>query len=586
MFTLSCSTCEAKLVVKDEQLVGKILACPNCGSMVHVQPPDDALTPFLPSKKSLRKRFPDVLTHETGSGIIGPLPEGTRRSAILLDTLPVPAVSDTEIKTRKILINILIGLAVLFLAALGFLILFHRPVPPQPLPQEPNVQVPPEEPPPIDLVPDDPPEIIDPPPENPPGVLPQEPETVPIETVHIEEAPPQKENDILTPFEGSGAERRMTDFLNSLVPDIDIDAKLTLPILDMNLNQQSLIGFVRVMSGLTGIPMTLDIDEMRCRSLSVNTPMEGQFREATAGEVLTKILATQGLQWIAVDRQILIFPKDIDEAADLTFDVSDFAENTEDMTSEALADMIWKLVCPEATITVLSDHQLTVVQDRESGKRSARLRDDIQRFLEQLRVVRQLPQQTDLTGETIAPEAFGWDEVIKPMTFNHYRPLPLSRAATQLESLTQLTILVDHQSLHQSLCSYASVHVTVQSDFGTVNDALERLLASADTAALTYRIIDPQTLEITTTESARQPEKMVVEVHPYHIQEGETPEDIVRALRWALAPESWATAESPEMQFGGNIMIDEPSSCLFIRQSQPLQRQIRLYLSEPEPLAP
>jgi hypothetical protein len=175
---------------------------------------------------------------------------------------------------------------------------------------------------------------------------------------------------------------------------------------------------------------------------------------------------------------------------------------------------------------------------------------------------------------------------MEPMTLHYYRAVPLFRAVNRLEGLTKLTILVDHQSLHRSLCSFALVQAAVQCDLGTVNDAIELLLASVDSVAFAYRIVDHQTLEITTAEAVRQPEKMTVEIHPYQLREDETPEDIVRLLRSAVAPESWAAAESPETEYGGNIVIDEPSKCLLIRQSQPVQRQIRLSLSEPEVLAP
>jgi hypothetical protein len=281
-----------------------------------------------------------------------------------------------------------------------------------------------------------------------------------------------------------------------------------------------------------------------------------------------------GLQWKVADRQILIFPKAIDEAVELTFDVSDFTD-----AAEVLADTIQKLVAPESVVTVLND-RLTVSQNESRQRSRHRQREDVLRFLEQLRAVRHLPQKTKLSGETLAPEAFGWDRVMEPMTLNYYQAISLSRATAQLESLTHLTILVDHQSLHRFLCSFASLQGRVQCDQGTVNDALELLLASVDSVALTYRIIDEQTLEIATAESVRRPEKMVVEIHPYRLQEDETAEEIVRFLRSAVAPDTWAT-ELPESKYGGNIVIDEPSSCLLIRQSQPVQRQIRLYLSEP-----
>lgn len=38
-FTIQCTTCQAKLKVRDESAVGQILACPKCGSMVLVEAP-------------------------------------------------------------------------------------------------------------------------------------------------------------------------------------------------------------------------------------------------------------------------------------------------------------------------------------------------------------------------------------------------------------------------------------------------------------------------------------------------------------------------------------------------------------------
>ena len=49
MFTITCTTCQARLVVRSEAAIGAILECPKCQSMVHVsrprsggQPPEDA----------------------------------------------------------------------------------------------------------------------------------------------------------------------------------------------------------------------------------------------------------------------------------------------------------------------------------------------------------------------------------------------------------------------------------------------------------------------------------------------------------------------------------------------------------------
>ena len=565
MFTFSCSTCETKLVVKDEKLIGKILACPNCGSMVLVQPPDGAPTSpqSSPRKTIVRKRFPDVLSNETASGIIGSAPEAIRRSEMLLESIPESQVSETELKTRKILVGILLGLSVLLLVILGFL-MFPAKLPeeekfvPPPLIDEPVIPIP-IEPPRLESQPIEPPL-----PESPSETSPQEPL---IEPEPIPTEPTHDTNDTLAALDA-----KLPGLVDISIPNIDIAQKLASPVFGLNLNQQNLIGFIRTMSQLTEIPMTLDIDEMKPRGLSVKTLVSGQFNETTTATILTETLATLGLQWRIVDRQILILPKATEETVDLTFDVSDFTEKTEDLNPQVLAEMIQKLICPENTISVLHNSKLVITSNESSGKSKIRQRDEIRRFLEQLRVLRQLPQTTKLVGEDLAPEAFGWDQVMEPMTLNHYWAVPLSRVVTQLEMLTDLTILVDHQSLHRSLCSFAAVQATVRCDQGTVNNVMDLLLDSVDSVALAYRIVDHQTLEITTAESVRLPEKMAVEVHRYYLQEEETPADVVRLLRLAIAPGYWAA--------GGDIVIDEPSNCLLIRQSQPAHRQIRLYLSE------
>ena len=38
-FKITCVTCRARLAVRNEALIGQILACPKCGSMVQVAAP-------------------------------------------------------------------------------------------------------------------------------------------------------------------------------------------------------------------------------------------------------------------------------------------------------------------------------------------------------------------------------------------------------------------------------------------------------------------------------------------------------------------------------------------------------------------
>ena len=586
MITITCSTCEAKLAVKDENLLGKILACPKCNSLVYVMPSEGPAPPPKPNP-ALQKRFPDALTHETASGIIGNLAPESRLSDIIVNVEDNAELTDPEIRTRKVLVGILAGLAVIILLGLGFLMIFRgdsEPVVAPPLIRVDNVPIEhaPIEPIPIEHVP---PDLV---------LVPEEP---PEESLHSGEVHLTAENRLNTEEHKAPTGNIFPDnvpsnalgetplFIDSSIPNIDIEQRLALPIHRLHFSEVRFIGFVRNLSQWTGIPMTLDIDEVKARGLSIDTPVSGQFHETTAGEVLTQTLAELNLQWKALDRQILIFPIETADDTVLTFDVSDIVTGTEDLTSEVLAEMLRQLVFPGSIIEVQFDDRLTVTHSGAASRKSPhRQRDEVQRFFEQLRLIRQLPQRTDWDSESIAPEAFGWDQVMEPMTFNHYRPIPLADALRRLESLTGLAILVDHLSLHRASISFSSVYTTVQCDHGTVNDAVELLLASSDSSSLAYRIIDHQTLEITTLESARQPDKMTMEVHAFQQLEDSVPKDeMIRLLRLSVAPETWMSSESA---YGGEVVLDMPSHCMLIRQSQPVHRQIRLYLSETELLAP
>ncbi len=40
LFSITCTTCQARLIVRSEAAIGTILECPKCQSMVHVMPPE------------------------------------------------------------------------------------------------------------------------------------------------------------------------------------------------------------------------------------------------------------------------------------------------------------------------------------------------------------------------------------------------------------------------------------------------------------------------------------------------------------------------------------------------------------------
>ncbi|MDR3199643.1 MAG: hypothetical protein LBU34_17390 [Planctomycetaceae bacterium] len=645
MFTIQCTTCNAKLIVKNEELIGQIFACPKCGSMVLVQQPDEiAVSPPF-------KKFPDILTSETASGIINPTPEHSEKP--LPPVLPSPppnTLSDSELQTRKILLSVLAVLFLILITAAGVLMMVQgnrlNQIPteqsdipidgsktpePSPDPAIPAEVVAPQKNIPknitenaADSITDS---IIDSIIENTidnavgsitentptniseklpetatpattekvPSVTPVTPAndtTVAGVTVETEENESNRLAELLaqTPKEPQPEIRSTTDLLSDIekkmpgliqpspILSIDITARLAVPLTGLKLDNTPLFYAVRLLSDLTEIPITFDIDEMRPRGIRVDVPLTAQFDTGTVSEILTKILANYELEPVVEDRQILITvsPERRNTPSERTFDIADLVENTkntpEPLTPEHLAEILKRLVDPANDSFIRIAGNSLTVQSR------FRLLDETLRVLEQLRVIRNLPQQTEVVEKFLAPEAFGWDMVMTPMTLNYYQPTTLSHILSQLESAAKLHILVDHKALHRMLSPLQPMKATVQCNRGTVHEALEKLLASVDGAPLTYRIVDYDTLEITTTDSARQPEKMSIEVHRFVTATGETQEELVRTIRSALEPDSWRLPDDPETVGRGDIIIDRVSGCLLIRQSQPVQRQIRLWL--------
>lgn len=639
MFTIRCTTCNAKLAVKNEALIGQILACPKCESMVLVERPseepfDSGVSPPEEMTPPM-KYFPD-LTAETDSGLIHVDSDGKPAANVPVSPPPAPIpLSDKELRTRKFMLGLLVGLLVALILSIGILIAVQgnrqnrvadktpssETVPEKTISMPENDAKTQDEPTArseeIVVTPATPKEV--PEPETAPETA---PETMPEMEAETSDDPPEApstpESERTEPSDDRPTTtiRVTTDLLSDLekklpglvepsaMLTIDIPARLRQPLAGLSLNRTPLLVVVRTFSALTEIPTTLDIDEFSCRGIRVDEPITGPFKSGTVGNLLSEILAPLGLEAVIEDRQLLITvpPERRDALAERTFDVADLIEKTKEavdlrgktipdgpLTPERLLDMVRRLVDPiewtEAPGDEPNDGKPTIRIDGNTltVRHRHRMLDRTLRILEQLRVLRRLPQTTEVVGEHLVPEAFGWDAVDAPITLNYYQPAPLSDILEQLETTTKLHILVDHKALHRALTPLNTIRGTVQCDRGTVNEALERLLGSVDAALLCYRIIDVDLLEITTRDVARQPDKMSIEIHRYETPEAllpddRSPEELVRTIRTVLEPGSWCMPDRPETVGRGDIVVDLPSGCLIVRQSQPIQRQLRLWL--------
>ncbi len=120
IFSITCTTCRARLVVRSEEAIGAILECPRCESMVQVVPPDG----WKPS--------PPPGTDPPADGLSGP-PPLDRVAAVpqMLDLGPTNA-SLLDAVSGQIWLVAGIGLAATLLAVWGLWSLLSSPATPGP----------------------------------------------------------------------------------------------------------------------------------------------------------------------------------------------------------------------------------------------------------------------------------------------------------------------------------------------------------------------------------------------------------------------------------------------------------------------
>lgn len=268
--------------------------------------------------------------------------------------------------------------------------------------------------------------------------------------------------------------------------------------------------------------------------------------------------------------------------------------------------------------------------------------DRLLQLLEMLRIARKLPPRTysgtiSITEKSgskdkkpeagapiiASPETSGWDTLRQPFTLNYFRPVPLEKAVSVLEKGTRLPyetddsgkpakqpeplyVVFDHRALHRAGILAKELTATVRCDNGTLDEALDGLLTSLETVPLAFRIISKNLVEVSTADDLRSRRKMSVESHfpPKYLQcttnadldaakphanrpdgeSGARPETLEEFLRLLKTTFDLKSPGEPAAPDDGAVYFDQPTATLFIRQSQPIQRQIRLWIESLETL--
>jgi len=94
LFSISCTTCQARLKVHSEAVIGEILACPKCGSMVQVTPPSEWKRETAASGQAGEKTLPKSASKPPENIASSAAPAGAKAAAkVIPPPLPQTSVS-------------------------------------------------------------------------------------------------------------------------------------------------------------------------------------------------------------------------------------------------------------------------------------------------------------------------------------------------------------------------------------------------------------------------------------------------------------------------------------------------------------
>jgi len=531
-FHITCTTCTTRLLVRDESAVGQILACPKCGSMVMIESPEESQVPVA----------------------VMPVPGGVQPSAETssIPSDPVPPTEQStawQPSTGHGWLPIAFGSvgAMAFASALGWYVLSgndNTPVAVVPLPtvevdaSETRLETETQETAAEDSEPpfNEDPTIVD---------LPKD-ETTPDVEITADDVDPFREADRIQsqepeiapasdePESVTALKPTMTDELSSLASLLSGPSELVTPPvsdeveqsdtkprllktsvptatttrdLKQQLDQQTravrfqdvpLVDFLRSMTTLSGVPISLDPAALEQTANTANVPVSVAKVNGTTIEILREALGPVGMMPV-LDKQVVRITTQRLEDSELTtasLFVGDLLDAGE--TQLDLANFVATLCEPTTWISAGGLGTIAVEGDRlhVSNTRLATIRTMI--LLEKIRTARSLPPRNKIPSRLTSLEP-RWHalsrQLRKPIDIDLWQESTFVEIVTAMELASDLRILIDWPALvGQGFepSTVASLYVRDTS----LEEALQELLRDRNLHVVP---IDSETVQITTS---------------------------------------------------------------------------------------
>ncbi len=354
---------------------------------------------------------------------------------------------------------------------------------------------------------------------------------------------------------------------------VDVETHLTDRVAGVNYRGVPLVRLLDELSLLSTIPFSLDADVLAELNVSPDVPVTLRTKETTVSGVLDEALGPLGLSYSVVGHQLVISRPAQGELRRVRYAVSDLAGETAESNAafkglvEAIIDpTAWKEAGGKATAQWI-DGALVVTAGESTHAQ-------LLVFCEKLRVARGLPLKSKfdparfrLEPRTSAAVAM----LAEPVTANYGRPESLARILSYLRGTTHLTLLVDHAALAEQRTSI-DMQGTLAADHQPLGETLTALLEPME---LTWRVVGPRAIEVTTPQAAARHGE--VEYYPAaELAAGGGGEALLARIGRELAAGADADPQGPRPV----IRFDAASRALVVRAPQSMQLRVAALLNE------
>ncbi len=559
-FKIRCVTCQASLVVRDEALLGQIVACPRCESMVEVQRPASETTSAgeidaadassaegveepaegVSQETNAATTFRWVLAPKmlvpvavvgliTGAYLLTGVPPTTPDPAELPATDGVHQVvppSESESESEAV------QQAPSSIAAVA-----PSPQPPSATPAtpaepggsaQPVAQSPPAEPVAVEQPAAKPTETTD----GEARATPQsafdpnkrlasegqispldfDPENFTLDMFHSQTSPhtttsqaqtaisPRPATDTPQPPTRPDAPLRLS-LDNSTNPQRpDAADRLKLPVPALRWEALPLVEFLQLISQLSGVPVSVSPEHLQMAGVTPQTPVSLQATDLTCGDALGRVLDPLRLEYGTDGPYVQVLRQGSVQTKEVAYPAEDLMDGATD-TAEIVRWM-QRLVAPTTWESAGGAGTLSVAAGKINVSQSQRVHFQILFFLERVRLARGLPPLSRFAAKHVRA-ASSWQLLAKPLrqptTFTFSHDTPLQEVFCHWQTEMGIPILVDWPALGaQHLGPNTRVTCAVRAQ--PWRQVLTELLAPL---GLDWRAAPGPVLEITSAEKCR-----------------------------------------------------------------------------------